>query len=398
MQIFGLDFKGIAIIKAITFLYSVSFFYRYSIQSNSVGAIRFYNIILYVFVFIIICGFFSYLEGRVPIHVYFSGIVSYIFPLCILFWTFNQTIVERKVFIRKIVFGLFIFCVVGLLLYFWSPAWYVNWRISMYSEWVGGENAENFLTASNNLSSVSNHPYFVGYTTVFLLSISLYNIYRGKSKNKYFVLFIIALLTQILAQQRVSIVLSLIMIVIYSVVGIKNGNKSFLLIVVLLVISGIMAFIKYYDAIDFLITRYSSVSSGAVMNDGRFDLGYELLNSDYNCLFGEGFNKVGHASLRYGLKCIGDAEWQKMLYEIGYFGFSVFYIMLLFPVLLAYRYKCYVELPVVVFYLFATYGANPFENDNIILIYWINIGFILKNVHLICKKHGINNEKAYEVL
>lgn len=380
LQVLNLDLRLIPVIKVLLFGFSITFMgtFLHAKSSNSIFLLGRSLLLLFVFYFFL--SGLSYYDANKPIAFFLNGIIVYIVPLCSFFFSFSLTADNEKKLYKKIENALLLCCIVGIVLYFWSPAWYISWRLDSYADWVGTDNAISVYEQYNNLSSVFTHPYYVSFTGVFLISVFLNRIYNNIDKKKNVIFFFLTLLTLILAQQRVTIVFVISLVLLYSIIGIFNGRKIFLSIIIILFISVLYLIIRYYDIIEFLIERYTSVFDSKTLVSGRTDIAYKLLDSNYNVIFGEGANLTGHIAIQYGKACIPDSEYLKFFYELGFLGSFIFFSYAFLTIYIAWKYKLYIELPIVMFFVFAMYGANPFEKDNIILLYWICSGRVWRKV------------------
>lgn len=374
LQTLSLDLRLIPVIKILLFVYSITFIGKYVHERSSNSLFILGRTLLLLFISYFILSGISYFDANKPAACFLNGLIVYIVPLCSFFFSYSLTSEDEIKLYKKIVNALLVGCIVGLILYFWSPAWYVAWRLTSYVEWVGADNALSVYEQYNNLSSVFSHPYYISFTGVFLISVFLNRIYNNIDRNRNFFFFFLTLLTLVLAQQRITIVFVILLVLIYSIIGITKGRKIFLTIVLVLFTVILYFIIHYYDIIVFLVERYSSVFDSKTLVSGRTDIAYKLLNTDYNFMFGEGANLTGHIAIQYGKACIPDSEYLKFIYELGLVGSFIFFSYGLLTIYVAYKYRLYIELPVVIFFVLAMYGANPFEKDNIILLYWICSG------------------------
>lgn len=392
LQTRSIDLRLIPVLKITLFCYSLTYIPQYlKSLNNSKGIYHVGNISLLLYISYFILSIFSYLDYNKNIRFYIEGIILYIVPLCSFFWSVCIKEKEANLLYRKIEYALVICCITGLYLYFMAPSWYINWRLSSYADWVGIDNAERIFLSYNNLSSVFTHPYFVAYTSVFLVSLYLNRLYKNQNIYINLILLIIVLVTIILAQQRVVIAFSICLILIYSLQGIRKKILIFYVLITIIFSVICFLFIHYSNEIQYLIERYNTIITGDVFNDGRANIAKHLLETDFNYVLGEGANLVGHIAISFGKPCIADSEYLKFIYELGVVGTTIFYAFTSLTIYVAYKYKSYIELPVVIFFIIAMYGANPFEKDNIILLYWICSGRVWYNTRNYFKSNKYEN-------
>ena len=115
--------------------------------------------------------------------------------------------------LQNMVYPLGLTYVIGLILFFWMPSWYVNYKIGQGNIW----NSTGFYEIMR-LSSFWTHPYFVGYSSLFVIVYILnLRILYGVKRDYYFIILIISFLALIFAQQRVSIALVLLFLDAFNV-------------------------------------------------------------------------------------------------------------------------------------------------------------------------------------
>jgi hypothetical protein len=296
-------------------------------------------------------------------------------------FAFSKSDSDIAVFQKRTIIALMFTYIGGLYLYFIFPSWYIEWRITILEEWVSqwgtGTSSEDYVKGIKNLSSFFQHPYFVGYTAVFALSYFLNYIYSNGLKLIVVLSFFITSVVVILAQQRISIVFCLSLFAVYLFFGSLKG-KIYMLWLVIPIIIAIIYFVSTFgDTYDIVLKRISTIFDGSVLNE-RKNMWTSFFKPDTNYILGEGFNIAGHAAIKYGMPSITDGEFHKLLYEIGILGSAIFYFFLLGTIVCAMKNikYCRVELSVILFFLCAMYGANPYGMESTVPIYWFCAGRI----------------------
>ena len=351
---------------------------------NNPGSIRLFLIGGYI-----VLSLIMYLIKLYPIQLYLNGLYCYVFPVTFFFLALQYSDDEIEKF-RKITFyGLILVYIIGMYLYFVEPQWYMAWKASKLED-LFGDRTENYLTGYRFFTSYFTHPYFVGYSAIWVVSYLCSKIRKAdKFPILLFIMLLITIFAEFLTQQRASVVIVVAILFWHTFKETKNGNFRITYIVIFAVLLVSYYIIKYYDELELLLSRYMSILDGTVLNDGREEQWRSVYKNFNNFILGEGFNSVGHDALNYNMPVIADGEFFKDFYEYGILGCLLLYSFFLKTISIAYRYrKIYeIELPVVVGLIAIKYGANPFEMTNIIPLYWFSAGVIWRKYN----KHSNNN-------
>lgn len=286
-------------------------------------------------------------------------------------------------FIEKALLPICIVSLIGLYLFFTSPDWYINFRMSNTTN-------QNALFEMTRLSAFWEYPYWVSYGCAILYSFIIYRLFISQPIfPKYSSLLLpYLLLVILLAQQRVAIafVIALtLFFLVYSVFRYKLNNKFFtrILIVGIALILLLLLIIKHLDVarIDFIIDRLNA--SERTTNESFISFRAGLYDSFFKkgiSLFGDGIGRYSHAALDEGSRAITDHQYYELLFETGVIGFAGYMILFAFIFIKGLKnMKCNLfELGILSFYLIAMLGADCLSSPAMhSVVFWICCGRIL---------------------
>lgn len=368
----GYNYPFIPIIKALFIIYVAYILLKWGFVRNKA------LVMLKGCFFAILLSLINFLSNNAPLQLFEEGIFLYFFPVGFFLMAQNldKNLLEK--FYKRTFYAFMFTYIVGLYFYIAQPDWYVVWRKAQLEEWLG-ISAQSYLDKYLNLSSFFSHPYFVGYTSIWTTSYILDKIRKAdKFPWGYLIMFIITFVTSFLAQQRLCTFVNIMTICVYLFLEIKSKKYRLTYCVAIIVVIASVYIVSLLSIYSEMFERYSSILSGDVLNDGRDLQWRSVYKNFYNFITGEGFNIVGHGAIRYGLKSIADGELFKFFYEIGFVGCFFFYGFWLITVnKIRHNISAYaVEIPVVVGFVVAQYGANTFEMTNIIILFWFSVGII----------------------
>lgn len=340
----------------------------------------------------------SYLFSNYRLEVYYYGIKAQVMPIVFYFIGRNRLFRDNK-FYEKMKNPMMFAFIVGLILYFWAPDWYISRRTQ---DLLGSDSSTAYYEATR-LSSFWPWSYAMGYGALYFIiyfSKTLFDNVATSffSRLKNYSCILIAILVLFFAQQRVSIAFFLVYLIIVSIYG--NTNKKTL--VKLWIIIGFICMVlvvwilRYADAdfVEYVLTR--SIESDENIVSKRFELFENLFNTS---LFGEGLGKYGHAALRYNEPSITDCEYIRFITELGYVGCFIFcyiYIKSLFRAF-SYRKSLMFEFCILSFYLAAMIGATPFENYSMQpFLCWFCLGRIQSSPQFNISRSKSRNKWKYE--
>lgn len=349
------------------------------------------SIILFLLGGYIVLSLITYLIDSIPLSIFVNGLYCYVFPVIFFFLALHFSDEEIEKFRKVTFYGLMLAYVIGMYLYFAEPEWYMTWKTSKL-EGLFEDRTENYLTAYRFFTSYFTHPYFVGYTAIWVVSYLCSKISKAeKFPILLFVMLIITIFAEFLTQQRASAVIVVAILFWYTFKEIKKRKFRITYIVFLAVLLVSYYIIKYYDELEMLLTRYMTILDGTILNDGREEQWHLVYKNFDNYIFGEGFNSVGHYAMNYGLPVIADGEFYKDFYEYGIVGCLLLYSFFFKTIWIAFRKRKFyeIELPVVIGFIAIKYGANPFEMTNIIPLYWFSAGVLWRTYNKHCRNASL---------
>lgn len=349
--------------------------------------IRFNNsdILFLVFLFyqLISIGFSNY-----PIYFWYISIKTQIVPMLFYFIGRYMKMGEFKILDnmkKPMIFAM----VFGLILYFWSPNWYIE-RKTMS---LATNASSSALYERTRLSSFWPWSYTMGYGALFYLMYYMKEMFEKKIRWKNIICLIIATLVLFFAQQRVSIAFFFVFMGLITVFNPYRNRKRIIFIWAFLAIVSLVIFIllvNYMDSelIDYIMTR--SVDNEDNMVDERFSMFSRFFDVSF---LGNGMGKFGHIAYYMAGGGVTDCEYIRMIAELGILGCSLLGMIFLNALFKGFVHiKTYIfEFSVVAFYLAAMIGATPFENYSMQnFLFWFCVGRLF-NSKLMARKH--NNSK-----
>ena len=217
-----------------------------------------------------------------------------------------------------------------------------------------------------------------------------FGLLRLGSNNKYFVKILaimaitISIIAIMLAQQRVAMFTSIIILVYFLI---SSFGKNKLWWIVAIAIFGVLLFIAFNFYLSFFgddvfghITERLSQHDSASLVSSRSNQWKEAIEGFYmEPLFGLGVGSGGHLAEEVGLKpYVTDGSYFKILLEGGIFSFIPFISVLLLSLTKSFiqRKKYFIEFPLLLFFSLSMIGANVIDMPYIIMFMWYIIGRI----------------------
>ena len=326
----------------------------------------------------IVLSLTMYLINLYPLPLYLNGLYCYVFPVAFFFLALQYSDDEIEKFRKVTYYGLMLVYIIGMYLYFAEPQWYMSWKTSKLED-LFGDRTDSYLTGYRFFTSYFTHPYFVGYSAIWVVSY-LCAIIRKADKFPImsFIMLVIAIFAEFLTQQRASVIIVVAILFWHTFKEIRNRRLRITYIVILAVLLISYYIIRFFDDLQLVLSRYMTIIDGTLIDDGRDEQWRTVFKTFNNYIFGEGFNSVGHYAMNYGMPSIADGEFFKDFYEYGIIGCLLLYSFFLKTFIIAYRNRksLEIELPIVVGFIALKYGANPFEMTNVIPLYWFSAGII----------------------
>ena len=371
LTMFNINFFAGAIITTLSFFFSIKILL---FQNNKIW---FKSLIVFFILYNVLSGF-NYFLNNLPIKIYFSEIQLQIIPIFFFFIGFNKRNSNNRMY-NYTLYGTFFMCLIGLFLYIEQPDWYIEWRKNGLIDWVGNINVDSVIL-NLGLSSFFYTPYYTGYLSLISIIILLDLIYKNGFTIYYFLLFLLFSLTLLLSQMRVAW-LFFVLLVFFTIIYwlIKKPKKGLFFLGIIFLIFSIFIFILKItldsSILDILFERLYSTSS--VVSERSSTWNIEIKNL-FDLLFGHGLGSASHQAHYLGFSSITDGQYFKILYELGIFGFFLFLTIIFFSLIRGFKYFNYyfIEVLIILFFVFANVGANPLSMPIIIAIFWFSLGRI----------------------
>lgn len=267
--------------------------------------------------------------------------------------------------------------IVGLILYFWAPSWYIERRTAILSS---DSNIESFYEATR-LSSFWPWSYTMGYGSLFFF-MYFYKYLNKKINVENITIITISLLTLFFAQQRVSIAFLLVFLgmVLFFNPYKKRKVTFYILIAICFIAIIILVYLFFYadsGLVDYIMNR--SVDKEDNVVDERFDMFIHFFEIS---LFGTGTGSCGHAAYYDTGNGVTDCDYIRLFVELGIVGSFILFLIFTKSIIRALKYNriFFFELSVILFYLAAMIGATPFENYSMQpFLFWLCVGRIFNN-------------------
>lgn len=317
-----------------------------------------WNIIDTFFIIYIIYQLCSYMFSSYRLSLYYYGIKNQIMPMAFYFIGRNILVSDNR-FLERMKWPMMFAFVVGLILYFWSPDWYLARKISM----LGSEASKTRFFEVTRLSSFWPWSYAMGYGSLYFILYFTKDILKDKTNKVMFTCLSVAMLTMFFAQQRVSIAFFILYLFFITIYGSISKNQVIVLwtFVGFTVLALIIWIFEYADArfLDYVLNR-SIYSKGNIIEE-RFSLFSSFWKLS---IFGEGLGKYGHAALMYKEPSIPDCEYIRLMAELGIVGYLLFFLIYASLLLRAFFLRKFLlfEYCILLFFLAAMIGATPLEN------------------------------------
>lgn len=368
-----------------------------------------FKILFTVWLLYVIFSIVSYAFNNVPFVAYYSDFRSVVIPMLFVYvgmYYKNDDI--YKIFVLST-----LFCdIIGLVLYFWQPDWYVGFKTNIFNDaWyaIGSNvNEDNVMTngLTGRFSSFLENAYPIAFYNIFSLCIVFTDLYRAKEhrlfKSNHTLIGIIAIciVATFLTLTRVAILFLGLLLLYFLFHGYKHrSNNRLIFLWMLIVILGIIAVaIVYLLKTDFgdlvldrLLGRFDSSSMTEAREGSRSVQIDGVLKIWNNYVFGDGMGSRGGAVRKLGMTGLTDCNWVRLLVEYGVVGFFIFILVIGTTLRRAYRFKKYLttEMMIILYIVLAMTVSDALSKGHMILLFWFAIGRIWNEKYIFEKK--LNN-------
>ena len=321
------------------------------------------------------------LSNIYPQAFWFEGVRYQLFSIIFFFVGESSTSKDWDFFDKSII-PVLVVCFIGLILYITSPSWYVDFKLSGFTDNEGGR----FLEMTR-LSAFWTYPYWVSYGSGIIYFYLLFKSYKkGRITTKIAFALIFLAVIMVLAQQRVPIAFVALITLTLLVNSLFNGQKRsfstyvlFLLLILVCCISIVFSFLDQ-ERLIFMLSKFESLIEGG--NASFLKERTNIFSDFYSkkiTFWGDGIGRYGHEAYYSGKMAITDQQYLKIMYETGYFGIICYSIFILLVVIRGIRnFKDNLfELGIIFFYLMAMTGANCLSvTGQHCIVFWFCCGRI----------------------
>ena len=305
---------------------------------------------------------------KLPYSVYFTEVAYTILPIS--FYFVNHTISKDNFFIEKSMDAIFYSLVFGIVLYLWAPSFYGHF---LYDRTMSGG------TGMIHIRAVLQSVYGVTAVGTFSTIIALYSfmkIIKG-NKLKYWIWFIIVIITSFLSARR-SAWLALIIVLVYFhyLLYIKFQKLTltdFIIELTLIFLTIFSMNIFLLDQVNEILVRVDSMSEAI---GGRSVSWISGILSTNNIYLGNGLGSMSHTSRLFGNHGVYDGSYVKMYTETGFIGLSLLVLILVRAIFKGMRniHKYYLEIGIIGVFMFQAIGSNVFAFQILAPIFWYSVG------------------------
>lgn len=323
---------------------------------------------------------FSYFFSDYRIELFYFGIKNQL-SVMFLYFIARTGKFKNDDFIENFKWPMLFIIVSGIVLYFFPPGWYSAFRYNSLGDL--SDNPQLFYEMTR-MSSFFSHPYFLGYGSCIMIIYIIKKLLIDKCESIwYYVAFFLTIFTLFFSQMRVAIAYSLLFMTLSSlyVVFIDKSNSRFFKTILYLVPISILILFLIINNIDedflYYITERSTNKDDNLIEERINIFAYFFR---YISVFGSGLGRFGHSAIEFNQKCIADAEYLRVLCELGYVGMFLLIFPIIYSVILGIKNikNAFFETFVVLFFLFVMIGAAPLEmtqQHNFLL--WFCVGHIV---------------------
>ena len=248
------------------------------------------------------------LSNIYPQAFWFEGVRYQLFSIIFFFVGESSTSKDWDFFDKSII-PVLVVCFIGLILYITSPSWYVDFKLSGFTDNEGGR----FLEMTR-LSAFWTYPYWVSYGSGIIYFYLLFKSYKkGRITTKIAFALIFLAVIMVLAQQRAPIAFVALITLTLLVNSLFNGQKRsfstyvlFLLLILVCCISIVFSFLDQ-ERLIFMLSKFESLIEGG--NASFLKERTNIFSDFYSkkiTFWGDGIGRYGHEAYYSGKMAITD--------------------------------------------------------------------------------------------
>lgn len=382
-------FVGYPIVALIFFIGLFNFAKLIALRNKNIGQ----TLMIYWTIYNV-ASIVMYAFNGLPISCYLDAIQVYFFPMIFFYIGNNSKFVDDSFYKYVLASCAFLF-LMGFYLYFATPSYYVAYQAEMRSDlWyanlgVTEDNVMSFLRFSSFLST----PYVTSALSISLVAISFSFLFR-KSNIKPTILYLLAvagIMGALLCQQRIAIASILIVLPVFSYLGLKNNNKGILRLFILSVIIFIIllgtSFLneRLSIIVEQITGRLEAMNFSKAMSERTQQYAMARKEILYWIATGKGMGAGAHAAVKVGAIGVCDGEFLHLLLEFGFIGYLLFIPLLILTLIRGAKRFNFLNLETfVIFYILLTcIGANGLSQSYLIgPLFWFCVGRIWNNEYI----------------
>lgn len=341
-----------------------------------------------------VASIIMYAINGLPISCYIEALQLYFFPMMFFYVGNNSKILDDS-FYKVVLASMAFLFLMGFYLYFETPSYYIAYQVEMRSNlWYAnmGVNEDNVMN-SLRFSSFMSTSYVTSALSISLVAISFSFLFR-KSGIKHVILYMLAfagIVGAILCQQRIAMGSILIVLPVFSLLGMKYKNKGiFTLSIVIAVLAVVLFGVSFLDerlsvVSEQIIGRLEEMNFKTAMSD-RSEQYEKAMNEILTWIvIGKGMGAGGHAAVKVGSIGVCDGELFHLLLEFGVLGYLFFIPLLIMTLSRGVKNFRILNLETfIVFYILLTcIGANGLSQSYLIgPLFWFCVGRIWNNNYI----------------
>ena len=337
----------------------------------------------------------AYRYNGMPFSCYISMLRPYIFPMFFFLLGIDKD-VDKSLFYKYYLIASVFSFVVGIILYFTTPSFYLEYLSGIISNnWQGGNSSVDYIVDTFRMGSFFGSSYAISFLSVPAMCIALGNtLKKGAHENwLMFIVSIISWLSALLCQQRVAMAFSTFVIIYYYIISRSRVNGTYILTTGIVVgVIGIIAIIGTNDRYSFVLeslkNRTEEMSFIKAYEGSRTNQVVSTIAATDNFILGDGIGARSSQARKIGKPGVSDVEYIRLLSENGIIGLLLFLLITLCSIIRVFscRREFFTEIMIIGFFLFAMIGSNALSINHLYsTVFWFSLGTIWK-------RYKINNK------
>lgn len=344
--------------------------------------------LIYLYVFLGLFSILGWFQRDYPFEFYLTILFESYIPI-VFYFVGRESNEQVSTFYRRSAYAIMFVNLVGFILLYTTPAWYVERSLNVLNEL--GYYTEDTLKYARFASFLDS--YHTSNFSAFLLCISLGSYYflHEKLSSRYFYMFafVVAIIGIMLAQQRTAMFIGLALIpfgmMLLSKYNKQNKKASFELTILLVIgfigIAALAVQLSDYFSLEDVLGRFSKDSRDTMVSNRSGTWENAIMHQE-NFIWGHGLGGGGHLAQSIGITpTVRDGSYFVLLLETGIFSLLSFLTILIISLLRGFKKvkKNFIDFSILFFCCFSLIGANIIYYPYIIGFMWYAIGRINSN-------------------